>query len=500
MKPNNRITYRFDVQGRVPAKDKPEMQRDAVRPAHRTEELSSADGQAPSFQNNVVPLYPQSAPNVMNEVQPWNNAFQEDISALEELIRGTDTGKKAKEEPGMDSPARLLEAEPDTDRPSWMTHAAPETERSARKSDAASETERPSVLSLDFSKHTTLGEGEQPWQAEYEESRRSAAIVPTVRRSGGKGPSWLQVFLSVGGALATGAIFGYLILTLFTGSTLWPSGESGGDGEKPAVVQPESKEPIGLHDLAGQKNGNKDGGKENGENTASNGADSGAGAGSGAGQGDQPAATVNVNDVSSSYTLLQFGVFSNTEGRDAALKQLKDGGLAAASTKTAEGYRVFAGIARDGSKAGIIVAGLPDVTLFKKEVAVQAPDKLPFAGKEEAAKAFFASTNELIGTWSDLVVAQLEQPSLSPLSASASEGWRARHEQWAAHASAMKEGISGVTGETYFTKLKTAIDTVAAAMTEYDKKTSKAHLWSAETALMEAVLSQKEWFESTSAL
>jgi hypothetical protein len=198
--------------------------------------------------------------------------------------------------------------------------------------------------------------------------------------------------------------------------------------------------------------------------------------------------------------LLQFGLFSNAEGRDAAIKQLKDGGLAAASMKTAEGYRVYAGIAMDGNKAGAISSGLPDILLYKKEVAVKAPERLPFAGGEEAALAFFASTNDLIAAWSDLVVAQLEQPSLSPLGSVAAEGWRSRHEQWTVHAAAMKEGLSDQAGQTYFAKIRTAVDNAAASMTEYDKNPSKAHLWSAESALMEAVLAQKEWFESTSAL
>jgi hypothetical protein len=496
MKPNNRITYRFDVpETKQPEKDKPERRIEVLREQDFTPYVDAA-GQATSSKNNVVPLYQQSSSNVIDEAQPWHNAYQEDIGALEQLIREANPGSASMDggdvpkESGAVSSATVKGADeqwiPIRAEAMLPPHQLQPTPSASTKSDRlliASEdgvSERRVVQPFDLDVAETGGAnlpqlGGMSWDGSA--TSRTPAIS---RRSGGKGPSWLHVFLSVGGALATGAIFGYLILSLFTGATVWTSGEKPANGENVPVAQTETREPIGLDDLGGTS---RNGGEEKGGNESA-----------------LPAATVNLGSLARTYTLLQFGLFSNAEGRDAAIKQLRDGGLAAAAMKTAEGYRVYAGIALDGNKAGLISSGLPDIVLYKKEVAVQAPERLPFAGGEETALAFFTSTNDLIAAWSDLVVAQLEQPSLSPLGSVAAEGWRSRHEQWTAHASAMKEGIPDPTGETYYAKLRTAIDNAAAAMTEYDKTPSKAHLWSAESALMEAVLAQKEWFESSSAL
>ncbi|MHA6485156.1 hypothetical protein ACX1C1_25020 [Paenibacillus sp. strain BS8-2] len=446
MKPNNRITYRFDIPESRPKQDKPHRLIEAERTWDTAPDIDTEEQkQLPtSSKLNVIPLYYPSSSNVIEEAQPWNNAFQEDIGALEQLIR---------------------EAESD-DHPS-----------SASKQ---TEWEHPIVPAAPEQVPVTTIITPQ-WQPvvdwEYETKTDKPVIT---RRTGGKGPSWLHVFLSVGGALATGAIFGYLILTLFTGATIWPGGERADNGgNTQPVVQPEVREPIGLDDL--QDDPQVDETK-------------------GANENNLPAASIQAGSIAHTYTLLQFGLFSNAEGRDAALKQLKDGGFAAASMNTPEGYRVYAGMALDGTKAGVIVSNVPDLLLYKKPVTLQGPDQLPFAGGEEVAQGFFVSTNELIATWSDLVIAQLEQPSLSPLGAAAAEGWRTRHEQWTVHAAAMEKGVSDPGGETYFGKLRTAIDKAAVSMTEYDNNPSKAHLWDAETSLMEAVLAQKEWFESSSAL
>src|SRR5690606_6541886 len=46
-------------------------------------------------------------------------------------------------------------------------------------------------------------------------------------RSKEEGPSWWKVFASAAGAVATGALFGYLVLTLFSGSPPFAASPSG---------------------------------------------------------------------------------------------------------------------------------------------------------------------------------------------------------------------------------------------------------------------------------
>lgn len=490
MKPNNRITYRFDVPANRPAKDK--LEKSVVGDVRELETtpINGNPGQATFAKNNVVPLYPHSASNGIVGDQPWHNAYQEDVGALEQLIREAEsaTGQTdtddAQEELAREkrtfghaagSEEQWVPIRAEAMLPSPVAVVTPNSDRLPAES-GRMESERRMVPAFE----TDIAEGNGSYRSHHADDvwDGGAETRATSRRPGGNGPSWLHVFLSVGGALATGAIFGYLILSLFTGSSIWPGADKPANVEDLPVIQPETREPLGLDDLAGAT-------KDDGDDT---------------GGAIVPGAAVNVSNVTETYTLLQYGVFSNADGRDAAIKQLRDGGLAAASMKTAEGYRVYAGIALDGTKAGVIGSNLPDIALYKKEIALQAPERLPFSGGEEAALAFFSSTNDLIAAWSDLVVAQLEQPSLSPLGSIAAEGWRAKHEQWTVRSAAMEEGLSDPGGAAHFAKLKKAIDLAAAAMTEYDNNPSKSHLWSAESRLMEAVLTQKEWFESSSAL
>jgi hypothetical protein len=479
MKPNNRITYRFDVQGAQTAKDKPEREK-VVGGEPLSAELDKHSGQALHGKNNVVPLYQRNAANGIGEVQPWNNAYQEDIGALEQLIREADAEAEAE---GAQPPV-----EPSTPNAEDLSRWPAIVQQPSFSEAKSSEKQWP-VINPDAEWISRGGDsGYQPSVEPFGNRQSPEIIAGDTRRTGGKGPSWLHVFLSVSGALATGAIFGYLILTLFTGGPAQPDRDTQGDTGIP-VVQPGTKETIGLDDLTGVPVGSKEGeGGKDGKN------------GEVVDPGAANAATVNVAGIQRTYTLLQYGVFSNTEGRDAALGQLKDIGLAGSSMKTPEGYRVYAGIALDGTKAAVVIGGLPDILLYKKEVAVQGPDKLTFAGGAEKAEAFFAATNDLIGTWSDLVVAQLEQPSLSKLGKAASEGWQAQLAQWTANAAEMESGLPEDVRSSYFVKLKKAMDTAAGSMKAYDENPSKAQLWSVQTALMEAVLVQKEWFESPSAL
>ncbi len=55
-------------------------------------------------------------------------------------------------------------------------------------------------------------------------------------------------------------------------------------------------------------------------------------------------------------------------------------------------------------------------------------------------------------------------------------------------------------GKAYLDKVILAINSAVKSMIEYDKKPSHAHLWSTQTQLMEAIITQKKWFETISAL
>ncbi len=100
----------------------------------------------------------------------------------------------------------------------------------------------------------------------------------------------------------------------------------------------------------------------------------------------------------------------------------------------------------------------------------------------------------------ELAIAQLEQPALSSISEAAAASWQAEHQKWTENAATVRIGIMDTEGKAYLEKVIQAINSAAKSMVEYDKKPSRAHLWSTQTQLMKAIIAQKEWFETISAL
>lgn len=391
MKPNNRITYRFDRDGR-PISEGEDKQR-----------LSSTMEIKQSQSNKAYPYLQPAVTKAIDEIHPWDNVFQEE----------------------------------------------------------------------DFT------------DADHNDDA-------VYRRSSG-GSSWFNVLLSVAGALATGALFGYLILSLFTGGFIWPGSAENdnrhGIGDKgKADTQGISLDEITslpLTESANQKGNHANGIMSEGE------------AASGA---LTAASAVKLRAEKQVFTLLQFGVFSGTAGRDDALKQLADKGLPRAAARTGDSYRVYAGIAVDYAQAETLASQLQDLLIYKKEFVLQTPEKLLFNGSKEEAGLFFELTAELVSTWSTLVVAELEQPSLTPIGQTASKAWKDMYMAWGESAEAMKKGVTDDKGRNYLSQLTQSIGLAAESLYAYDKAAAKTNLWTTQTALMEAVLVQKEWFGSTTAL
>ena len=89
MKSTNRITFRFDGNGRaMNGQDAPGG--------------NDGGGKAGNEgKSNVVPLYRHHAANDINELSPWHNPYLEDVGALERLIResGEASGRSGRLEP-----------------------------------------------------------------------------------------------------------------------------------------------------------------------------------------------------------------------------------------------------------------------------------------------------------------------------------------------------------------------------------------------------------------
>ncbi|MFF2480557.1 SPOR domain-containing protein [Paenibacillus sp. NPDC058071] len=502
MESNNRITYRFDRNGQATSEQAGREKHEAVYNEMEVKgaadkgasgETKRSEGKKPSAadrspsdkRGNVVPIYSDSYST--SAFSPWNSPFQEDVAALEKLIREAEEPEPSVVQPGskeasdkrQQKPAQL--DQPGKTRPQLQsqpqpTHAAPNRRRSN------ADLERDWMEEEHNDVVRPIRTGQEEYGPIVEEEAGNSFYRAVKQRSAS--PSWIKVFASVAAALATGALFGYLLLSLFTGSPIWPGAEGNG-AVKPVdapVVQPGG---TGKEESAGTDKAGGEGGKK-----AVN---------AGTVSGEQ-SKTAHLSLPGQSYHLLQYGVFKSEEGLNAAIAELEGKGIAAAGYYTGTDYRAYAAMAVDRTGAAALADRLTGVEIYMKQVNVQVPQRFSFDGKAADPEAFFTSTAELVSMLDNLVLTQLEQPTLSPLGKAASDGWKDEYARWTDSVKAMQEGVRDEAGKAFLIKLIQAVQSAAESMTDYDKKPSESHLWTVQSALMKTVLTQKEWFERNSAL
>lgn len=494
MNKNNRITYRFDRTGQtiedkgrkeISAKPQPAPEREQGKPS------------------NIVPLYAKSEyETAESPFSPWMSPFQEDVGALEDLIRETEPKPASAAEKRPAAAADVPVTKPRLVQEPAVPDSQPEPGPSAKQPQRTAQWHPRQKVQPSESLPESMKQSEPkyvqgephgvPKQAESDswgepqhypelEVDLDYGVQKANRWSGpvhnySAPPSWIKVFLSVAGALATGALFGYLLLSLFTNT--------------PDQSDSNNKLANPVNGSVTNPSASPGGGKTNTNGGTSNPATNQSAAG-----------RVKLDIPLQSYQLLQYGVFSNTEGRDAAIKELTDKGLAAAELRTANDYRVYAGMAIDRGHALALSNDLgEDIPVYIKQVDVQVPQQFPFAGDAKAATVFLNNTIGLISMLDELVLTQLEQPSLSPLSSAAAESWQTEHQKWTESVKAMQAGVTDESGKAFLIKLIQSMNTAAKSLEEYDKKPSQSHLWAVQDALMDAVLTQKEWYESINAL
>ena len=439
-----RITYRFDNPPPKPVR--PLRERDSItrasgaperetlpRPVIETVNPGTGITHGKDEADKLVILQEQLTFTREQDLPPWVSPFQDDAFALEKLIR---------------------ESDPLADR---------YTQNEANKEP------RPR-LDAGHQPYIELGEREVvprlvpvPPQKEREHEQRLEQ--PVIRRHP-VGPSWLKVFASVAGAIATGALFGYMVLSLFSGETAPPATTS----EIPAAaagqgnIAPELKPNGAAVELPPV---NED-------------------------------ALTAVSVAGATYYMLQYGVFSNEEGMNAALGELRQKGLAAASSST-DGYRVFAGMGMNRNSAVLLSEQLGNSEVYLKEITVPKVSQLPYLGEAREAEQFFEQTGDLIRLFNELTLTLLSQEKPERLQERDVQVWRASHQQWTASA-AVTANAWDDSAKGPAESLVTQLQTTAVSLEEYDKNPSRAHLWTAQTALMEAVIIQKDWLAQIDAL
>ncbi|MCR8655700.1 hypothetical protein [Paenibacillus endoradicis] len=300
-----------------------------------------------------------------------------------------------------------------------------------------------------------------PWQ----QPDWSAPIIDEVQITKNKQRfSWTNGLVAVLCAVLTGTLLGYLLLVQVFGSTLWPSNNS------TETVEIEEKVVDQVDALPTTD-----------ENV--------------------PTVSMNTSEAQFSYQLLQAGVFSKENSRDEVIAALKKAGYAAAYTQANSGkYFVYAAIATSANNIEPFKSDVSGFELYRKELVLQLPEKLQYDGEAAQLESYIESSNQLIGMYADLVAAQLEQPTLSVIGASAQKASQTQYEQWENIANEAIVGFKGTTNESQATQLQQSLQLAQQQLLKYQEKPISKNIWSVEEAIVKAVLIQKEWFEQVNGL
>ncbi|MDF2713941.1 MAG: sporulation protein [Paenibacillus sp.] len=439
-----RITYRFDDPGRETVRKEP----NPVIPLMK-EEFTVIEDHA-----SVMPVEEHVWPKETSgrsridfvDTQPlnqfttdfgaWKSPFDAETDKVERIIRESATPRRP---------------EPIPEQERYPTERYP-AEREARHDG-------------DTGYYET--EWTEPQAGRYGEER----IPPTVIRGRyeryNRTP-WLKIVASVSGAVATGVLIGFFVLSMFGGDDP-PSGvqgPAGSSGKSASTLPVQTKTP------AVDPSGGKD-------NTAP--------------ASTASAATVSVNIAAQSYTLLQNGVFSNEQGAAAAAAELKKKGLAA-FVQPGDKYYVYVGMSPSHDDALALGNVLKEqkMELFLKAMAQPAVSKIRWSGEQSgAAEPFFTQSNKLVQTIGSFSVARLKEKTPSAIDDKTLQTIHSAHQAWTGASGPFGAGIAQ-DQKAVLQKWTTAMNTAVTSMDEYKKNPSSALLWEAQSSLMQVLFAENE--------
>ncbi|MDF2717333.1 MAG: sporulation protein, partial [Paenibacillus sp.] len=445
-----RITYRFDDPGR-----------DAVRKEPKP----------------VIPLFKEEFTVVEDD-----RAFAADIHAAEQAWPNETPGRTRRD---------FIDTQPlnqfTTDFGAWKSPFEAETEkveRMIRESSGPRQPERhperhpepipgqerfPVEREARYDGHTGYY---GPEETERQHGARGDGYVPTAvihgRYERHNRTPWLKIVASVSGAVATGVLIGFFVLSMFGGDELPGSqaGTTGSSGKSASTVPVQTKTPAA--DPSGAK-------------------DNSAPASSAA------AATVSVNIAAQSYTLLQNGVFSNQQGADAAAAELRKKGLAA-HVQQSDKYYVYAGMApsHDDALALSNVLKEQKMELFLKGLTLPAATKIKWTGDSTGpAEQFFAQSHTLVQTIGNFAAARLKEKTPSAIDDKTLQTIHTAHQAWTGASGPFGAGLAQEQ-KAALQKWTTAMNTAVTSMDEYKKNQSSAFLWEAQSSLMQVLFAENE--------
>ncbi|MDU4698732.1 MAG: SPOR domain-containing protein [Paenibacillus sp.] len=294
--------------------------------------------------------------------------------------------------------------------------------------------------------------GNDPWQSEWQEDAPPSYSRP--HRT-----SWWKVAGSLTGAIVTGALFGFVVLSLFNQDIEFPFPGIG------TAQQDDAGEVASLPALGDIE--------------------------------EEPAAPEeNVPLVSfalpeQTYYFLQYGVFSTAQGVQLAQEELQASGIAAARD-TVDEKRVYAGVSTDREQSKLLTGQLKaaGVNLILHEISFPAAANVPFAGEREALEGFMAQSAELVELLGTSSAALLTEADPQPQQHAELEQLGAKHQAWTESASAIR-GKWSMSAAPLAGEMEKAINGAVEAMGEYQKSGAKTLLWEVQNEMMRFIMAEQ---------
>jgi stage II sporulation protein B len=301
---------------------------------------------------------------------------------------------------------------------------------------------------------------------------------------------WTKIVFSVSSAVVTGVLFGWFVLSMFSGHDDTPvyRGENGivndrtGDGGVGGATA--SNTPTAGGDVNGATG--RDADLPPSADQADAGSPSPAGTGANADESANSAASV-LELPAQTWIMLQFGVFSTLDGTKQAQQQLFDRGFAGVSEQR-DNYFVFAGIAANRDQAIPLKHRLDEAGLetYLKEYPLPAAS-IPWNGNAGAAAEYFRKGEELVGRISSLCSDHLKNGGGTKLANADLAELYDLHREWSTAYGKAKAGLPGeLAAQTE--KMNNALNMAVVSLDAYQKNASDSHLWQAEAAAAQYVL------------
>lgn len=260
-----------------------------------------------------------------------------------------------------------------------------------------------------------------------------------------------KVFGTVTAAIVTGALFGFVVLSLFDVGSIFPKDSQNSTSIESMPVS--SDMPVET-------------------------------------EGQLPLVAVTIEPQT--YYMLQYGVFSNEERVDMAKQELQKIGLAAGADPDL-GYRVYAGISTDREQAKLLSNQLKTqgVELYIREITLPSANELSFKGDSESLSRYFTVSTDLISSLSTQSASLLGMDRPTPLDESEMTVLTELHRVWTESIKTLQAGLSpeAVVVEK---QMEQTMNSALSSVTEYNKNTSKGHLWEIQSYMMEYMLGQKQ--------